>query len=161
MKRIALIFLTILLIGCTQDTTVGRVVHGNMAEIDRIQTEQVDIVNRIFDGDTFETETREIVRMICIDTPEKGEPYYEKAKLFLENEVLDKQVVLVKDVSERDKYNRLLRYVYTEDKFINGRMVELGYARVDRHEPDTRLCDDLEELEAIARENMVGIWTEE
>jgi|GEM_PF-927493 len=101
-------------------------------------------VTRVIDGDTFELSNGEKVRMICIDTPEQGEEGYEEAKAYLESLVLNKIVRLEKDVSEKDKYNRLLRYVYTEDLFVNKELVEEGYAEVFRYGEDVKRCGEIE-----------------
>ena len=87
------------------------------------------LVTRIIDGDTFEIETGEKVRLIGIDTPEKNEPNYEEAKLFLISNIQGRKVILQKDVSDKDKFGRLLRYVYLEGELINLRLVEEGYAK--------------------------------
>ena len=115
-------------------------------------------VSRVIDGDTIELNTGERVRLICINSSEQGEAGWQEAKNYLESLVLNKTVQLEKDVSETDKYDRLLRYIYLEDLFVNGEMVKKGYARVFRFPPDTKLCDELEELEAEAREQKIGIW---
>ncbi len=117
-------------------------------------------VSRVIDGDTIEIQTGERVRLICIDTPEVGEYYYQEAKDYLINLILNEKVKLVKDVSETDRYSRLLRYVYVEDVFVNGELIEKGYARVYRYPPDTKLCDYLEILEIEAKNNNFGIWLE-
>ena len=84
-------------------------------------------VTRVIDGDTIEISTGERVRLICIDTPETYEEGYEKAKDYLEDLILGEEVFLVKDVSETDRYDRLLRYVYTEDnEFVNELIVKKG-----------------------------------
>ena len=118
------------------------------------------VVTRIIDGDTIELNTGDKVRLICIDTPEKGEDYYIEASSYLENLILDKEIKLVKDITDKDIYGRLLRYVYLEEKFINYELVENGFARVYRYGPDVKLCDELEGAENYAKTNKLGIWSE-
>lgn len=118
-------------------------------------------VSRIIDGDTIEIESGQKVRLICVDTPEKGAYYYAEAADFLAKAILDKQVELVKDISETDRYGRLLRYVYVKGVFVNGLLVEKGYAKSYRYPPDTKLCGELERLEMTARNNSIGIWKKE
>jgi len=101
-------------------------------------------VTRVIDGDTFELETGEKVRLICIDTPETGNSGAEEAKEFLESLVLGKSVKLEKDVSETDQYGRLLRYVYVNDIFVNKEIVQKGYGTVFRYGNDTSRCDEIE-----------------
>lgn len=106
-------------------------------------------VIRVIDGDTFELYSKDKVRLICIDAPELGNSGSYKAKEFLESLVLDKEVRLEKDISESDKYGRLLRYVwvnnsFNEEIFVNKEMVGEGYANVFRYGDDTRRCGEIE-----------------
>jgi len=116
------------------------------------------IVSRVIDGDTIELSSGEKVRLICIDTPETDEPGFQEAKNYLAGLVLNKEVVLEKDVSETDRYGRLLRYVYLGSLFVNGELVEKGYAQAYRYPPDTKLCDEIEALETEAKAQKIGIW---
>jgi len=110
---------------------------------------------RIIDGDTFELSTGEKVRLICIDTPETGEPGAQEATDFLTELILNKEVRLEKDISETDKYGRLLRYVWVnvsleggseseEEVFVNRILVREGYASVFRYGDDLARCDEIE-----------------
>ena len=105
--------------------------------------EEGESVYRIIDGDTFELGSGERVRLICIDTPEIGQKEYAEAKEFLSGLILGKRVRLEKDVSEKDAYGRLLRYVYVGDLFVNKELVEKGYASVFRYGNDTARCDEI------------------
>lgn len=102
-------------------------------------------VIRVIDGDTFEIYSGEKVRLICVDTAEKGEGGYEEAAEFLEGLVLDKEVRMEKDVSETDKYGRLLRYVWVDSSvgeiFVNKEIVQEGYGVVFEYEEDIKYCD--------------------
>lgn len=104
--------------------------------------------SRVVDGDTFVLSSGEKVRLIGIDTPEKGEELYEEASERLESLIIGKELKLKKDVSETDRYGRLLRYVYAEDVFVNAVMVEEGYASAFRYEPDVRYADYFSSLES-------------
>ena len=101
-------------------------------------------VSRVIDGDTLQLQNGDIVRLICIDTPEKGEEGFEEATSQLQKLAGNKIVRLEKDVSETDQYGRLLRYVYTydngEEVFVNKQMVKNGLAELFPYEPDTKLC---------------------
>lgn len=117
------------------------------------------IVTRIIDGDTFELNSGDRVRLICIDTPERGESGFKEAKDYLEDLLLDEEVILEKDVSETDRYNRLLRYVYLGNgDFVNELIVRNGYGKAYRYGKDVLLCDDLEEAEEKARDEGLRIW---
>lgn len=126
------------------------------------QSEELFLVTYVVDGDTLEIETGERVRLICIDTPEKGEDYYSDAKEFLEDLVLDKKVKLEKDISETDRYGRLLRYIYLEDgTFVNEEIVKEGYAEAYWYNPDTTLCPIIQDAEDYARKKDLGMWEDE
>jgi len=117
------------------------------------------LVTRIIDGDTIEIETGERVRLICMDTPERGEPGYTEAAQYLQSLILNKEVKMVKDISEVGKYGRLVRYIYLDDLFVNEKMVLEGYAEVYPYHPDITLCPQIEEAEQEAKENEKGIWS--
>lgn len=138
-----------------------KIIEDEQETASGVEQEISIIASRIVDGDTFVLNTGEKVRLICVDTPETNEFYYQEATDYLTNLILNKEIILVKDVSETDRYGRLLRYVYLGDIFVNGKLVEKGYATVFRYSPDTKLCDELEVLEASAKNNKLGIWFEE
>jgi len=120
------------------------------------------LVTRVIDGDTIEIKTGERVRLVCIDTPESGEYYYKEAKDYLNSLVLDKEVILEQDISETDRYDRLLRYIYLEDgTFVNEMIVKEGYAQAYQYKPDVTLCPIIEDAEDYAQERELGIWAKE
>lgn len=85
-------------------------------------------VERIIDGDTIEIENKTSVRLLGINTPERGEIYFEEAKEFLEDLILNKTIELEKGKENTDKYNRLLRYIFLNNENVNLKLVEQGYA---------------------------------
>ena len=105
------------------------------------------IVSRVIDGDTFELSSGEIIRLICIDSPEKTQKGYEEANQFLSDLILNKEPRLEKDVSDKDEYGRLLRYVYVNDSnkevFVNKELVKQGYATVFPYGNDTKRCNEI------------------
>ncbi len=89
---------------------------------------QEGIVKRAVDGDTIELQTGEKVRLLGINTPEKGEEYSLEAKEFLEKELLNKSVVLRFGKEKADLYNRTLAYVFVEKENINQKIISKGFA---------------------------------
>lgn len=87
---------------------------------------EVGIVERVIDGDTLVVNGTS-VRLLGINTPEKGEPYFEEAKTFLENKTLGKLVKLVKGKEDIDKYQRKLRYLFIEGEQVNLEVVRNGF----------------------------------
>ena len=116
------------------------------------------LVTRIVDGDTFEIESGQKVRLIGIKKTEKGECYFDAASNKLSELVLDNKVRLEKDVSETDRYGRLLGYVYVGDVFVNEVMVAEGFAQATSYPPDVKFQDVFRESERSARENHKGFW---
>ncbi|MDP2873696.1 MAG: thermonuclease family protein [bacterium] len=123
-------------------------------------------VTRIIDGDTIEVEIggqKYKVRYIGINTPEInpvecfGKEATEKNRQLVEGQ----KVRLEKDVSETDKYGRLLRYAFLEDgTFINETLVRTGYAHAVSYPPDVRYQKQFLEAERDARNNNRGLWSD-
>ncbi len=127
------------------------------------------LVTRVIDGDTIEVDiggTIYKVRYIGIDAPELDDKGPEFCALAQEATRLNRELVegktvrLEKDISETDRYGRLLRYVYVDDIFVNAELVRQGLAWAEPYEPDTKYQDYLEELETEARQDKIGIWRE-
>lgn len=122
------------------------------------------LVTRVLDGDTIEIESGQKVRYIGIDTPESVDPrkpvecFAKEASEKNKSLVEGKKVRLVKDVSETDRYNRLLRYVYVNDTFINLELVKDGYAISTAFPPDVKHSNDFKKAAATARQNKRGLW---
>lgn len=130
----------------------------SQSSIDNLATEEFALVTRIIDGDTLEITGGQKVRLIGIDTPESGDCYFQEAKNRLSDLTLNKEVKLVKDVSQTDRYQRLLRYIFVEDVFINQELVAQGYANASSYPPDVKHQDLFKEAQQTARENQLGLW---
>jgi micrococcal nuclease len=127
-------------------------------------------VMRIVDGDTIVVRlasgTEERVRYIGIDTPESVKPgtpvqcFAKEASAANAKLVEGRRVRLVRDVSERDRYGRLLAYVYRadDDLFVNERLVRDGYAVAKEYRPDTRFADRFAAVMADAKKALRGLW---
>jgi len=122
-------------------------------------------VKTVIDGDTFRLSDGRLVRMIGIDSPEKEGPYTtqeyfgNEATHTLRALIEGQSVYLEKDVSEVDKYDRLLRYVYTAEGLnLNIRLAELGCARAVSYPPDTRYLSLMRSAETEAKKNRLGMW---
>ncbi len=121
-------------------------------------------VERVVDGDTISIEGGKVVRYIGIDTPETVDPRkpvqcYAKEASARNKELVEGQIVgLEKDVSETDKYNRLLRYIYKDNILINELLVREGYARSSSYPPDIKYQDKFRLAEQEARDNKRGLW---
>ena len=126
-------------------------------------------VSRIVDGDTIKVilgSRSETIRYIGIDTPETKHPnkpiecFGPEASLFNQKLVSGKRVLLEKDTTDRDRYGRLLRYVWVEGVgLVNHILVENGYARMSIHPPDVKYESILLSAESFARANKTGLWS--
>jgi micrococcal nuclease len=124
-------------------------------------------VLRVIDGDTVEVQMggrRERVRYIGVDTPESVAPnqpvecFGREASARNKELVEGKRVRLEKDVSDTDRFGRLLRYVWLGDEQINARLIAEGYANVATFPPDVRHQDLYRRLQNDARTAARGLW---
>jgi micrococcal nuclease len=123
-----------------------------------------DIIRAFVDG------INEPVRLILIDTPETRHPsvpvecFGPEATRYLTWLLsLGGQLYLETDVSNRDRYDRLLRYVWLdldgEVYLVNEVMARSGYASLSTYPPDVRYVDQIREAAAFAREHEYGLWS--
>lgn len=119
------------------------------------------LVTQVIDGDTIIIEGGYRVRYIGIDAPEvypRPEAYGIQAWQANRELVEGKRIHLERDISETDKYGRLLRYVYVDGIFVNAELVGQGLAQAKAYPPDTKYQGYLEKLEQEARKAERGIW---
>jgi micrococcal nuclease len=127
-------------------------------------------VVKVVDGDTIHVQlgaTREKVRYIGVDTPETKHPtkgvqcFGQRASQFNARLVAEEPVRLVRDVEERDRYGRLLAYVYRvrDGLFVNAELARLGYAQPLSIPPDVRHAARFSALARDAREHRRGLWS--
>ena len=116
------------------------------------------LVVRVIDGDTVELADGSRVRYLCIDTPERGEPFYVEASERNRELVDGKGVWLEAGVDDIDRYGRLLRYVYVDGVFVNAELVSGGYARTLIFDEDEAHAELLRRLEAEAKAAKRGLW---
>ncbi len=131
-----------------------------------ISDRNVARVVRVIDGDTFEIDGGERVRLIGIDTPESVKPdapaecFGKEASEYLKSLVEGKEVRLERDRTDRDRYARLLRYAYLGDIFINEQLVREGYAESVAYKLDTTKQIILDRAEEIAKSERRGRFAE-
>jgi len=96
--------------------------------VDFLDEGETFFVKRVIDGDTIVIDEDISVRLLGINSPERGEVYYNEAKEFLENLVLNKTVKLKYGKDKYDKYHRVLAYVFVGNKNVNLELVKDGLA---------------------------------
>jgi micrococcal nuclease len=143
-----------LLLGRGGDSQAGGTLHGRVV--------------RVVDGDTIRVQLdggrEERVRYIGIDTPESVKPgtpvqcFAKKASHFNDSLVDGRTVTLRTDAEQRDRYGRLLAYVYADGRFINRELVARGYARTLTIPPNVAHADEFAALARRAREAGLGLW---
>lgn len=127
--------------------------------------EVVHLVSFVADGDPILLESGESVRYLGVDAPETNHPSRGLECFGLEaternRELVDgKYVRLEEDQTDRDRYGRLLRYVFVDGEFVNAALVEDGYAFSSYYPPDTKYYHELVILELEATEEGRGLWT--
>ena len=113
------------------------------------------IVTKIVDGDTVVVEGGQKVRLLGIDTDERGEPCYAVAKNRLAALILNKEVQLEREGDDKDMYDRLLRWIWLDGKNMNEKMVAEGMA-VARFEQHSKYQERIAAVEHAAIANKLG-----
>lgn len=166
-----LIGIFILSVGIGIGLSLGKIIYtldNTLSEVKKTSeptaVSEVKVV-RVIDGDTIEIEGGERVRYIGIDAPETVEPQKPVECFGPEASAQNKEMVegqtvrLEKDTTNRDKYNRLLRYVYIGETLVNSELVQLGFAKAWAYPPDVKYQDQISEAEQAAKKSQNGLWT--
>jgi micrococcal nuclease len=162
MRRIAPVALLLAAVAAVLVTRGGE--HPRATAFGRAQ------VLRVVDGDTIRVRLDghiERVRYIGVDTPESVKPgtpvqcFAKRAAAANAALVAGRSVRIVGDVEQRDRYGRLLAYVYREPDgtFVNAQLVRDGYARTLTIAPNMAHARQLAQLARTARTSGRGLWT--
>lgn len=151
--------------GCAAETASTRpweTVWTHYPELSGKKAEEA-VVERVVDGDTFVTRDGSRVRLIGVNTPEISgtvEYFGEEAANYTKRMLTGQTVWMFRDVSETDRYGRLLRFVFLpgDRLMFNERLVLEGYANAATYPPDVSLADRFREAERKARAAGAGLW---
>lgn len=129
--------------------------------LDRKPTDRFT-VTVVIDGDTMELWGGDRLRLLSIDTPEKDEPFYDEATDYVKALALGKVARIEFADTRRDRYGRLLGYLYIDTVFVNEAILEMGLGNlylfqdndVDRPETHRML-----QAQRRALEKQRGIWS--
>ncbi|EDT84136.1 thermonuclease [Clostridium botulinum] len=185
-KFIPIILITVLLTGCqniNEATKLSQdVVRDNVSIINNIKGNNYPgknnlslkkaTVYRVIDGDTIILNTGERVRFIGVNCPEdttKHEDFGREATLYTRSMLEDKTVYLEKDISNTDKYGRLLRYVWLEipesnsdqeinSKMFNSMLLSNGFGQQSTFPPNVKYVDTFTNCEREDRSAKKGLW---
>ena len=128
------------------------------------------LVSRVVDGDTIQLSNGEWIRYIGVDAPElrrkvgtqwieEPQPWAGEAYELNRSLVEGKRVRFEWDVEHRDRYHRLLAYVFVDDLFVNAELVKAGYATVFTFPPNVRYRRIFLDLEEEAKTEHRGLWS--
>ena len=140
--------------------------YSGESRLSVLAKEDLPTVRRVIDGDTFDLDGGERVRLIGVDTPEyrpwknRIDFFGKEASEYSRKLLTGKRVRLEKDVDPTDNYGRTLAYVYLEDgRFVNLLLVEEGYARAKYYSPNGRHYLEFKQSQDRARRSKKGLWT--
>ena len=124
-------------------------------------TQQADTISgvEIIDGDTFRLKNGDTVRLVGIDAPELSQPGGVLSREYLAHLLMGNPITLERGTEDRDKYHRLLRFVYIGNLCINEEMIKQGYAEA-RYLPENPIHDYYVQLEIQAEITKAGLWSD-
>lgn len=166
----AMAVLMFLLSGCSHSNLPGNEQNKPVqpATKQTVQVEQKAVaptslyatVVHVADGDTITVKTKNgeklKVRFYGIDAPEKAQPYGPQSTGILKNLILNKNVNIV--VNNTDRYGRKVAWVYFDKQDINAEMIRLGAAWHYKYYDKSSKYQQYEDLESYARKNRKGLW---
>ncbi|MEK4228518.1 thermonuclease family protein [Solibacillus sp. FSL H8-0538] len=176
-------FSTLLLSACTEETSTDIIETEEIQELvasSNVTAEKHDIskfeqyeLQEVIDGDTIRIKyngSSEKVRFLLVDAPETNhetlgeQPYGLEAKEFVKQLLAGQDSVYLEfDVSYRDKYKRLLAYIYTKDGIsVQEQLLKNGLVRVAYiYDPNTKHVDWFKSIQKTAEQAVIGIWSVE
>jgi micrococcal nuclease len=157
----------------TASATTASVQSGQQQTTQQIAPRQANLlpakIISVIDGDTMKVKVNgkeETIRLLLVDTPETKhpnkpvQPFGPEASVFAKKTLEGKDVQIEIDVSERDKYGRLLAYLWIDGKMFNEMLLEKGLARVAYiYSPNVKYVDQFREIQKKAQIAGVGIWS--
>ena len=148
--KLPLLFVVIILIAYAVNSFVGSTPSSYRED---------SYVTKVVDGDTVVIAGGQRVRLLSIDTRERGENCYSEAKKRMEELVLLKNITLERDKEDKDQYSRLLRYIYVDNMSVNLEMVKDGLAVVYIYEPNVKYRQQFMQVETQARQEGGCVWS--
>jgi micrococcal nuclease len=134
----------------------------SLADVEEVAgSGDTDRVSRVIDGDTVELSRSGRARLIGVDTPEVYggvECFGREASAFVKRRLSGRRVRVRRGVEDRDRYGRLLVYLYVDGRMFNAELVRRGYASPLTIPPNVEHADTFVRLARRAREQNVGLW---
>lgn len=165
-KIIIGVILSVMIVSFPSYEKYFRQAFDSIDDVSRAVEKEVtsQVVERVVDGDTLVLEGGEKVRLIGVDAPESVKPgsktecFGKESSEYLKQKLEGKIITLQKDTTDRDRYDRHLRYINVDQEFINELLVSEGYARAKSYPPDRREEERLWQAEQRAKEKGLGLW---
>lgn len=158
--------------GSSNDKNDEQIQQGEHEQDSQFPLDKVSVtVHSVADGDTLTVEftngKKEKVRLLLVDTPEtvhptkKEQPFGRDASNYTKRILKKgKKVTLEIGQPERDRYDRLLGYIWVDGVNLNQTLIEKGFARVAYiNPPNIKYLADFKAAEKAAKEKKVGIWS--
>lgn len=180
---ITLLFSVLLLSACAEENVsdgaenidIESLVSSTIANAEKYDVNKFEEyeLQEVIDGDTIRIKyngSSEKVRFLLVDTPETNhetlgeQPYGPEAKEFVKQLLAGQDTVYLEfDVSYRDKYKRLLAYIYTKEGIsVQEQLLKNGLARVAYiYDPNTKHVDWFKDIQETAQKSAIGIWSVE
>lgn len=155
MRRVSIVLgllFLLVLAGC-DDAMLLDESGGDSGDVSFPAGNEVGLVTRVIDGDTIDVDLGDDVyrvRYVGANTPERDEACYSEAVRANQNLVEGQEVTLVRDSSDTDRYDRLLRFVYVGNILVNERLIRDGWAEAVLYEPDDSMYETFRQLERDA-----------
>ena len=150
--KVAVVFVVVVL------AVLQAVLFGDSPATGMVTGTEERIVTKVIDGDTIVVEGGDRIRLLDIDTPEKGEKCYKEAKGRLAELVDGKKIKIQRRGEDKDRYDRLLRYVFYNDNNVNILLVKEGLANLYFYDKNTPYMKELLEAELHAKEDALCVW---
>ncbi|GAB4316469.1 MAG: hypothetical protein Kow0074_04400 [Candidatus Zixiibacteriota bacterium] len=115
-------------------------------------------VAAVRDGDTIELSDGRIVRYCGIDTPERGQPWYDSATALNASFVLGKTVRLEQGNDRIDRYGRMLAFVFVEDRMVNLELLKAGMAWCYFFDGNLKYGPEMVRATRRAMQDKRGMW---
>ena len=128
---------------------------------DRAPTDRF-VITKIVDGDTVELRGGDVLRLLAIDTPERGEPFYDEAADVLRELSFGRTAEIEFGSQRRDKYGRLLGYLYIDSVFVNREILRRGLGYLYLFRDNDLKQDAVGKLLAAQRQAIregIGLWS--
>ena len=167
MKKFLFLLLICLLIGCSveENSTLVIEIPNKEQKLENSTSNLIQYeVIRVIDGDTVELKNGERLRYNDIDTPETVHPSkpvecYGPQASAKNKDLVEGEIILVElGNPEKDRYGRLLGYVYVDDLFVNAELVRGGYAEVNSYGNPGSKFNELIQIENKAKSKPTGLW---